>query len=221
MRVIYHWMIHYFLILHKHKNLALKRKSDYKRNLIIAGVFVAFIIVVFSILFAPLSAEDLQYFSVFLLPAIIVLDFSLRFFLKENTSVAIVLYLTLPIPRKNLILYIILSDLLHLWIWGCVLIYSIILWYSGVLTFGTAITLGLFILLNNYLIAFIKAFTGGYAILMYPIGIGLVVFLFLAINLLNPIVEFATIVIVLVSLIVALFFTLKENLYKELSCFAL
>jgi hypothetical protein len=214
-------MTHYLFVLNKHKNLALRRKSDYKRNLMIAGAFVVFLILFFKILFAPLSEKYFNCFSVFIFPTIIVLDFSLRFFLKENTSAAILSYLTLPIPRKYLILYIILSDMLCFWGWGCALIYGIILWNFGVLTFWPAITFCMFILLNNYLIAFVKALMGNYAILIYLICIGFVFFLFLVIHLLNPIVEFTIMAILLLSLIVSLFFTLRENLYKELNRFAL
>jgi hypothetical protein len=149
------------------------------------------------------------------------LDFSLRFFLKKNASAAIFPYLTLPIPRKMLILYIILSDLLHFWIWGCGLIYNIILYYCGVLTFWTAITVLFFILLNNYLIALAKVLIGGYAILTYPICLGFIVFILLITSLLNPVFVIPIIVFAILFLVTALFFILKENLYKELNRFAL
>jgi hypothetical protein len=165
--------------------------------------------------------EDFETFAVFLVPAIIILDFSLRFFLKKNASVAIVPYLALPIPRKILILYIILSDLLSFWIWGCGLFYSLILYYCGILTFPTAITLLFFILLNNYLIALVKALTGGYAFLIYPVCLVFILIMLFITNLLNPIFAFTILTFAVLSLTVTLFFTLQENLYKELNRIAL
>lgn len=165
-------MIYYFLLLNKHKNLSLRRKLDYKRNLAVTAMMIVFSIMPMIVLSVTFSKEDMKTFSVFLLPAIIILDFSLRFFFKKNTRAAIIPYLTLPIPRKILILYIIMSDLPSFWIWGCMLIYSIILSYFGVLTFWTTIILLFMVLINNYLIAFIKMLIGGYAVLTYPICLG-------------------------------------------------
>jgi hypothetical protein len=212
-------MFHYFLLLNKHKNLSLKRKSDYKRNLIITAMSIIFSIIpmLFFILF---SKENFEAFSAFCMLAIINLDFSLRFFLKKNASAAIVPYLVLPIPRKMLILYIILSELQRFWTWGCGLIYSIVLYYCGVLTFPNMIILLFFILLNNYLIVLVKALIGGYAILTYPICLGFVIILSLA-SLLNPVFTISILIFALLSLLIALFFTLKENLYKELERCAL
>jgi hypothetical protein len=171
--------------------------------------------------FVTLTKDDLETFSVFFVPAILILDFSIRFFLKKNADAAIVSYLTLPIPRKTLILYIILSDLAHFWIWGCWLIYSLILCYCGVLTFLTAITILFFISLNNYLITLVKAWLGGYALLIYPVCLGFILTILLVLNLLNQIIVFTILTFAILSLVTALFFTLKENLYKELNRTAL
>jgi hypothetical protein len=167
------------------------------------------------------TKEDLETLSIFLVPGIIILDFSIRFFLKQNVGAAIVPYLTLPIPRKTLILYIILSDLPRFWIWGCGLIYSLILCYCGALTFLATITLLFFILLNNYLIAFVKALMGGYALLIYPFCLGFILVILLVVNSLNPIFAFAILTFAVLFWITVLFFTLKENLYKELNSIAL
>ncbi|MDR0865247.1 MAG: hypothetical protein LBO74_10015 [Candidatus Symbiothrix sp.] len=214
-------MINYFLLLHRHKNLSFKRKSDYKRNLIITAMLIVFSALPLMMLFITVSKEDFETLSVFLVPAIIMLDFSIRFFLKKNAGAAIIPYLTLPIPRKTLILYIILSDLPRFWIWGCGLIYSLVLYYCGVLTFLTAITLLFFILLNNYLITFVKALMGEYALLIYPVCLGSILIILFITNLLNPIVVFTILTFAVLSLVMALFFTLKENLYKELNRIAL
>lgn len=211
-------MIYYFLLLNKHKNLSFKRKSDYKRNLIITAILIVFLIIPVILLPVRFSKEDFEAFSVFCVPVTIISDFSIRFFLKKNASAAIVPYLTLPIPRKTLILYIILSDFLHFWIGGCWLIYSIILHYCGVLTFWNTFILLFFILLNNYLVAFVKALVGGYAVLTYPICLGFVLLILLIVNhvFVIPIIAFA-----IFAVVTALFFTLKENLYKELNRIAL
>jgi hypothetical protein len=173
------------------------------------------------LLFVTVSKEDFEAFSVFFVPATVVLDFSLRFFLKKNVSAAIFPYLTLPIPYKTLILYIILSDLLHFWIWGLGLIYGIILCYCGVLTFWIAVIVLFFILLNNYLIALIKALIGGYAILIYPVCLGLIFIILFITNLLNPIFTFTILAFAVLLLATVLFFMLKENLHKELNRIAL
>ena len=215
-------MIYYFLLLNKHKNLSLKRKPDYKRNLIITVLIIVFsIIPLLMMLLVTDTKEDFETFSIFCIPVIIILDFSLRFFLKKNASAAIVPYLTLPISRKNLILYMILSDLLRFWIWGCTLIYGVILAYCGVLTFWIAMTLLFFILLNNYLIVFVKALMGGYAILTYPVWLGLVLVVLLIDSLLSPVFMISIIVVIVLFLVATLFFTLERNLYKELNCIAL
>jgi len=208
-------MIYYFLLLYRHKNLSLRRETDYKKNLFITTLLIIFSAMPLVLLFITVSKDDIETFSVFIIPIILVLDLSLRF-LKKNTKVAIFYYLTLPIPRKTLIFYIIMSDLLCFWTWGCALVYSIILSYFGILTFWTTITLLFMILLNNYLIFFVKALIDGYAILTYPICLGLVfVILFFAVF--NPIIAILITAIVLLALFVSLFFTLKENLYKELN----
>ncbi|GHT09545.1 hypothetical protein FACS189426_08290 [Bacteroidia bacterium] len=214
-------MIYYFLLLNKHKNLSLKRKSDYKRNLIITAMLMVFSVMYLILLFVAVPKGDFETLSVFLVPAIIILDFSLRFFLKKNADAAIVPYLTLPIPRKTLILYIILSDLPRFWIWGCGLIYCLILCYCGVLTVLTTITLLFFILLNNYLIAFLKALMGGYALVVYPVCLGFIMVIMLVVNSLSQIFAITILTFAVLSLVIALFFTLKENLYKELNRIAL
>ena len=214
-------MTYYFLLLNKHKNLSLRRKLDYKRNLITTAMSIVFSIIPLIMMCILLLKEDIETFSVFLMPAIIIFDFSLRFFLKKNTSAPIVPYLTLPIPRRTLILYIILSDLPHFWIWGCGLIYGVILWYCGVLMFWNTITLLFFILLNNYLTTFVKALMSGYAILTYPICLGFVFVILLIAGLLSPVFVILIITFVVFSLVVALFFTLQNNLYKELNRVAL
>lgn len=214
-------MVYYFFLLNKHKRLSLKRKSDYKRNLIIAVLLTIFPILFLTLLFATMPKEDIKIISAFLVPSIIILDFSLRFFLKQNTDAAINSYLTLPISLKTLILYIVLSDLSRFWIWGCGLIYGIILTYFGVLTVWSIIWVLCFILLSNYLIAFIKAVMGNYAIFIYPFCLTLVFLIWLITNVLNPIVALTMIVFIVLSLGVALFFTLRENLYIELNRIAL
>ena len=211
-------MIHYFRIFNKHKNLSLRRKSDDKQNRIITAGVMIVALFLFTSLFVQFLKEDVEAFSMFVLPAIVLVDFSIRFFFKKNTSAAIVPYLTLPIPRKTLIFYMILSDLQSFWIWDCWLIAGIILYSCGVLTFWTAITALFFILLNNYLIYFVKALMDGYAILTYPFCLGFVLLLLL---IFNPLFVISILSLIVLSLIAALFFVLQENLYKELNRIAL
>jgi len=214
-------MIYYFLLLNKHKNLSLKRKVDYKKNLLIIVLLIIFSIMFFLLFLAVFSKEDIEAFSIFLLPIIVIIDLSLRFFLKKNTSAVIISYLTLPIPCKTLISYIIFSDLLRFWIWGCGLIYSIILYYCNVITFLTVITLLLFVLLNNYLIVLIKALIEEYAILTYPIWLGFIFVLLLITEFLNPVICISIFIFLIISIVTVLFLILKENLRNELNRIAL
>lgn len=214
-------MIHYFLLLNKHKNLSLKRELDYTKNLIIKTILIIFSIFSLMLLFITSPKENFETFITFCLPAIISLDFSLRFFLKKNPSTAILPYLTLPIPRKTLILYIILSDLSHFWIWGCWLIYSIILTYYGILTIWSSILMLCFIFLNNYSIYFIKTLIGSYSLFIYPICLGFIFLMLFIVNLLNPVLAFTMLICTILFVGMALFFLLRENLYTELNRTAL
>ena len=214
-------MTYYLLLLNKHRNLSLKRKSDYKRSLTIFVALISMSIMMLSVLLLLYSREDFKQLSTLVLPVIIILDFSLRFFLKKDASAAIFRYLTLPIPRKILLWYVILSDLQRLGIWGCWLIYGGVLWFCGALTFLTATKLLLFILTNNYLIAFVKALAGSYALLVYPLCLIFVFTLLFLAGLLNPIIVFVILIFTLFILIAAMFFTLEENLYNELNRFSL
>ena len=211
-------MIHYFRVFNKHKNLSLRRKSDDKRNRIITAGVMIVALFLFTSLFVQFLKENVETFSMFVIPVIVLADFSIRFFFKKNASAAIIPYLTLPIPRKILIFYMILSDLQSFWIWGCWLIAGIILYSCGVLTFGIAITALFFILLNNYLIYFVKALMDGYAILTYPFCLGFVLLLLL---IFNPLFVISILSLIVLSLLAALFFVLQENLYKELNRIAL
>ena len=214
-------MFYYYLLLNKHKNLSLKRSSDYKRNLIITASIIIFSIAALILLLLPFAKEDFKTIAAFIVPAIVVSDFSFRFFLKKRASAAIFPYLTLPVPHKTLILYIVFSDLLHFRIWGCWLIYCTIVYYSGALTFWNVIIVLFFVFLNNYLIAFVKTLMDGYAILIYPICLGFVLVILLVVDLLSPVFAISIIAFAVFSLIAALFFTLKENLLKELNRIAL
>lgn len=210
-----------FLLLCRHKNIALKRSPDFKKTFIIVIVscisFALFLAVV-SVVF---TREYLMKFAYYALPILVLIDIFLRFFFKKNSSIAIFTYLTLPIQRKLLIIYIVLADLLRLWVWYCWLIYLVILFLCGSLTVLNAIILLLLILLNNYLTAFIKTLLGGYAVLAYPLCLGFVCFTLFAIYFLNPFFAVAILLIIVISLSIALFYTLKENLLDELNRFAL
>ncbi|MDR3226300.1 MAG: hypothetical protein LBT56_01330 [Prevotellaceae bacterium] len=189
--------------------------------MIIAAVQIFTLIFSLCLLFVAMTKEEIETLTPFLLPAIVVLDFSLRFFIKKNASAPIFSYLTLPIPRKALILYIVLSDLLRFWIWGCWLIYCGICWATGFLTLLNIINLLIFILLNNYIIMSAKALIGVYAILIYPFCLGFNLALFLVCSITNPFITVFIVALAVFLLVAATFYTLKENLYKELNKSAL
>ena len=198
----------YFLLLNKHRNLSLKRKSDYKRSLTIFVALTFMSVMMLIMLLLLYSREDFKQLSTLVLPVIVILDLLLRFFLKKNASAAIFPYLTLPVPRKALIWYIVLSDLQSFWTWGCWLIYGVILCFCGALTFLAAIKLLLFILINNYTIAFVKAFAGNFALLVFPLCLVFVLILLFLVGLLNPTIAFTILALVLFIIIFAMFFTL-------------
>lgn len=210
-------MLYYFIILHKHKNLFLKRKKDYKRDLIMIFSFT----LLFSIFLITLPKEIYEFFSPYLLPAVIILDFTFRIIIKKNASSAVFPYLALPIPRKVLMQYIILSDLLQFWIWSIFLVYCIALVFFGIFSFKNVSVLLLFVLTNNYLVSFLKTLIGDYALLIYPLCLFFIGLLLFLTNILNFSFSLIIITLTLLSSIVALYFTLKENLYKELNRFAL
>ncbi|GHT40917.1 hypothetical protein FACS189437_07180 [Bacteroidia bacterium] len=71
------------------------------------------------------------------------------------------------------------------------------------------------------MIALIKALMGGYALVIYPVCLGFILMAFFIIDFLNPIFAFTILTFAVLSFTMALFFTLKENLYKELNRVAL
>jgi hypothetical protein len=214
-------MYQYFLLLNAHRNLSLKRKIDYKKNVVIAITLGFMLFVPSGALLVTLTKEDIESLVNFVLPVIVVLDFSLRFFLKKNASAPIFPYLCLPIPKKTLILYIVLSDLQRFWLWGCWLIYCGVLLFFETLNVTNAIILLQILLINNYLITFIKSLIGGYAILTYPVCMVFVLLILFTTNVLNPIFSIIFAACIVFSFAAAFYFTLKEFLYEELNHFAL
>ncbi|MDR2148004.1 MAG: hypothetical protein LBE91_16265 [Tannerella sp.] len=208
-------------IINGHKILSAKRKSGYKRDLTVFLMLSFTVLLLVSLLLAAIPKEDFMNIAGFIFPVLLLLDFSLRFFLKKSTTAGIFSYLCLPISRKTLILYMILSDLQQLWIWGCWLLYGIILHLCGILTFAHAVTLLFMLLFNNYLIAFVKTLTKGYALLIYPVCIGFLCVILFIINIFNPFLDIILSFLLMSVITVMLYYLLKEELYEELNCIAL
>jgi len=211
-----------FKILNKHQKFSIKRKSnDSRRQQIGIAVFVCALLFSFGALIVPELLRNREVISTFALPALIILDFSFRFFIKKNSSAMIFPYLTLPIPRKTLLRFIVISDLQKFGIWGIVLIYCAVLLFFGVFTFWNVLLCLLFVLLNNYLIAFLKTQFGAYSFLLYPFVFIFVGGLLFLANLLHPIFTTMLLMIIVYGSFVALFYSLKEKLHEELNRFAL
>ncbi|MDR1653462.1 MAG: hypothetical protein LBS01_07445, partial [Prevotellaceae bacterium] len=68
---------------------------------------------------------------------------------------------------------------------------------------------------------FVKSLIGGYALLTFPLCLLPVFGILLIINLLSPIFAFAILALAAFSFLAALFYSVKQNLYKELNLFAL
>lgn len=130
-------------------------------------------------------------------------------------------YLTLPIPRKTLLNFIVVSDLRKFSVWGIVLIYCAILLLFDAFAFWNVVFLLLFTLLNNYLIAFIKTQFGTYSLLIYPVCFTFVGGMLFLAHLLNPVFTFSLLAIALYGSFAALHYSLKEKLHEELNRFAL
>jgi hypothetical protein len=163
----------------------------------------------------------------YILPLFLLMDFCIRFLFKGNSTTGIFSYLCLPIRKKILISYILISDFLSVWIWGCLFAYFFIFYQCScffandqlsVLT--TSIAFFIFILCNNYLVYLIKAFLKGFAILLFPVCLGLVVCIQLLFLNLNSIIGLIFSCILLFAIIIILRNILKYDLYKELNNFA-
>ncbi|MDR2854460.1 MAG: hypothetical protein LBV31_04075, partial [Prevotellaceae bacterium] len=85
-------MINYLLLLNNHRNLSSKRKSDYKHSLITALMLGFAVALPVSLVLDKASKEDIESLAIFVFPMIIILDFSLRFFLKSNASAPVFPY---------------------------------------------------------------------------------------------------------------------------------
>ena len=175
-------MLKYFCLLNHHKSLSLKRKADYQRGIIIAVVVTLSLIMILRVILVAFSKDIFIEMSGSIIPILVIIDFSIRFFIKKNASSNIFPYLTLPIPRKVLLWNLVLSDWQSFWMLGCWGIYSIIIYFCGIFNVRNLITVLLFVVLNNYLAAFVKALTGGYSPLLFPVCVFLVcIMLFISI----------------------------------------
>jgi hypothetical protein len=202
----------------------MKRKQSFKQDLIIRAVILTGILlmIVYTLQFIHLC--DLSIVN-FIFPALLTVDFCLRFLFKSNQSVGILPYLCLPIKKRTLISYIVIADLLRLWIWGCFFIYLFVLHQSGYFSYCnhvvlSCITLLIIVLCNNYLIYLIKTFMKGYDLFIFPFC--LVVFVIIQFLLFNSnTVKILFLSCGLLVLVIAILNKmLVNNLYKELNEFA-
>jgi len=213
-------MIYYFLLLSKHRKLSLKRKTDDRQRQKGVAMFLCAFVVSLGLMLFPLLMEHKEIISAFVLSALVILDFSFRFLIKKSSSAMIFPYLTLPIPRKTLLRFVVVSDLQKFGIWGIVLIYCAVLAVFNAFTFWNVMFLFSFVLLGNYLIALLKTQFGAYSLLLYPLCFVFIsVMLFIA-HFLNPIFMFLLLAVSVYALLAGFYYSLKEKLYDELNRFA-
>lgn len=161
--------------------------------------------------------EELGELSMYICPLLLTLDFSLRFFLKSSLTGGIFPYLCLPIRRRILFLYMIFSELLSVGIWGCLLIYGLFIYQSGALTLTTGITFFFLLLLNNYLVALVYALTTRFVWLLFPFALALNILIGLLVWISgSPYILFLSFS-ALCLVVTALYFALRQGLYKELN----
>ena len=211
----------FYKTLFQHKKNSSKRKTDDRRRQIGVVVFLCTFAVLFGLMFFPLLKESAEVISVFIFPALIMLDFLFRYFIKKSSSAMIFPYLTLPIPRNTLLRFMIVSDLQKFGVWGAVLIYYAVLLFFSSFTFWNVVLLLLFVLLNNYLIALLKTQFGAYSLLLYPLCFMFIGGMLFIAHFLNSIVMFLLLAISIYSSLAGLYYSLKEKLYDELNRFAL
>jgi|GEM_PF-5101848 len=211
----------FYKTLFQHKKFSLKRKTDDRQRQRGIAVFLCALVVSFGLLLFPMLMEHTEIISVFVLSVLIMLDFLFRFFIKKSSSALIFPYLTLPIPRKTLLRFIVISDLRKFGVWGIVLIYYAVLLLFGVFTFWNVVLLFLFVLLSNYLIALLKTQFGAYSLLLYPLCFVFVGGMLFIAHFFNPIFMFLLLAVSVYASLAGLYYSLKEKLYDELNRFAL
>jgi hypothetical protein len=213
--------IHHLSILNQHKWLSIKRQQSFKQDLIIRLVVLTVIvlIIVYALQFIRLC--DLSIVN-FIFSILLTTDFCLRFLFKSNQSVGILPYLCLPVKKRTLISYIVIADLLRLWIWGCLLIYLFVLHQSGYFSYCkhvvlTSITLLIIVLCNNYIVYLIKIFMKGYDLLLFPFCLIFCIAIHFLLFNSHPVKILFLACVLLVLIITVLSKMLRDNLYKELN----
>ncbi len=208
-------MFKYFVLLNKHKCLYLKRKSNFKINLIMIFFSILLSVIIVCFFLCEVMDKDIEWLIVF--PILLTFDFSLRFFLKKDPSVEVFPYLCLPIKRKFIYIYILLVDLLSFWIWGGLLVGVAFLYRSGNLTLFNCIIYFILLLLNNYFSILVKIVCEDFKIFFYPVALAFIFFISLIINFIYPILALVSLSCVTSLIIIFFYFELKRKLYKELN----
>ena len=211
----------FYKTLFQHKKLSSRQKTDDRQRQKGVALFLCGIVLSSGLMLFPLLKENAEVISTFVLSVLIMLDFLFRFFIKKSSSAMIFPYLTLPIPRRTLLRFVVVSDLQKFGVWGVTLIYCAVLLTFGVFTFWNVVFLLLFVLLNNYLIALLKTQFGAYSFLLYPLCFVFVGGMLFIAHFLNPIFMFFLLAISVYTSFAGFYYSLKEKLYDELNRFAL
>lgn len=210
-------MLQYFVLLNKHRRLHLKRKSHYKMGLMIKIISLSLtVIMLFIFLSIDSDEEYIENISILVFPLLLMVDFSVRFFLKKNSSAQVLSYLCLPISRKALLMFIIFSEIQKIEIWGCMLIYSLIIYKSGNLTIINGIILFFLMLFNNYLVFLVYTITKRFAVLTFPFALACILFVLFLVEISAPVYGLVWSFCSMCMVATYLYFALREDLYKEL-----
>ena len=209
-----------FKLLSEHRKLSKKRKADDKYAKIAVAVFVVIVVAIAGVWIFPILIENAEIISPVMLSILVIWDFLFRFFSKKHSSSMIFPYLTLPIPRKTLLRFAVLSELYKFGFWGVALIYLAILVFFSAFTFWNVVFLLLFLLLNNYLTAFTNTQFGKYSIFLLPFCFVPVGGLLLLAHFL-PIFTTLLLAVAIYGSLTALYYSLKEKLFEELNSSAL
>jgi hypothetical protein len=186
---------------------------------------VIYVILMFSVSFfiQILNAYFISVINI-IFPLTLIFDFCLRFLFKANPTAGILPYLCFPIKKQILISYILISELISVWIVGCLFIYFLIFYKCGFFIHSTAFiaftTFFIWMLFNNYFVFLIKTLLKEYSILLFAVCLAIfscILFLFLN---LESIIHLILSCFLLFSILLTLNIALKRDLYKELNNFA-
>ena len=208
------FILNLFILLNEHKTLQRQRRG----SKIGRWITVSFFVSIFGGTYFMLEFFDpISLVPQFTAPLLLILDFCLRSILVDHPKAQIFPYLCLPIKRNHLLLFMILSEVQTIWVWGCFPIYFLLLVQLGKITSISAANFLLFVILNHYISMLIHTLIMKYVILLFPIFlIGIVTLLWLY-PIINPVVMWLLSILIILLIGKLLHSALKAQLYQEVT----